>query len=442
MIALVVFALSSALAGQGSDQSYALAGYPGFGTVVAKAGDFDADGVPDFVLGDEGPVGGGVPPMFWFVSGRDGRVLCSFTLPGRQKAIYRADGGADLDGDGVPDVLLEEQPYEPPNTRTVLVVSGSTGSVSTQITVRGSSWGKGDRARIIGDMDKDGVADIGVFCPQEGDRRARLSCFSGRSGALIADLTLENECGSVDGGFVNLKDLDGDGVDDFAVLTGGIWGDCRPSVRLHSWVKGKSLWERQPIHPRFGARGTFAVLTNQESAVPRIAVTFEEYVEILDARSGELALRLEPDRKADIDTEFGAALASLGDIDGDGFDDLAVSEPFGSEWDGRIMAFSGKDGRMIWAVDHLSYVDAALLGSCLAAPGDLDGDGVCDLVVGTEGLGNGVSGAAFVLSGKDGSVLFEFRRNGNQLAVKPGPRWIRYGGTGVGATPEIPGKRR
>ncbi len=155
---------------------------------------------------------------------------------------------------------------------------------------------------------------------------------------------------------VGLGDVDGDGGMDFAVSA--------PGVRS----EGLGLeWSGGPGSVRLYSGRTMSVIRVPE---------------------GEVA-------------GFGAALANPGDVDGDGVADLAVGSPGEAGGAGRVWVFSGANGGVIASVE--GALAGGALGWALAATGDVDGDGVGDVLIGEPGADR-----AWVCSGADLAAIHIF----------------------------------
>ena len=98
--------------------------------------------------------------------------------------------------------------------------------------------------------------------------------------------------------------------------------------------------------------------------------------------------------------ELGWIGRPIGDVDGDGVTDVIVSgtqnPPYGSTR-GTLRVHSGRSGRQLWRRDgERGWV----LGTSVEAAGDVDRDGVPDVIAGAPG-----KGLAIVLSGRDGREI-------------------------------------
>jgi hypothetical protein len=126
---------------------------------------------------------------------------------------------------------------------------------------------------------------------------------------------------------------------------------------------------------------------------------------------------------------FGWSVRDMGDVDGDGTADIAVSAPNDPAtmelpipcscdvtgdpcppectefpFYGRIFVFSGATGNLLREVKYLH----PFLGYSLLSPGDLDGDTVPDLIASAPSFSNPpLIGKIYALSGADGSILWE-----------------------------------
>ena len=98
--------------------------------------------------------------------------------------------------------------------------------------------------------------------------------------------------------------------------------------------------------------------------------------------------------------EFGWIARGIGDVDKDGVTDVAVTAtanaPSGNTI-GKVYAYSGKTGKLLW---KKVSVAGAFFGNTLESAGDVNRDGIPDVIVGAPGL-NGF----FIYSGLDGREI-------------------------------------
>jgi hypothetical protein len=146
---------------------------------------------------------------------------------------------------------------------------------------------------------------------------------------------------------------------------------------------------------------------------------------------------------ANASVNFGYCVAPAGDFDLDGNPDLLVGDPTGGSGNGSISVHGTTQPGLkgyIQGPPNSNGPYSPWFGASVATPGDVDGDGVPELLVGSPGdalgpLGGyegGASGRARLISGASGLYLFDF------LQANSGDAF----GSMVGTYPDLDGDGR
>ncbi|HHN93476.1 MAG TPA: hypothetical protein ENK17_01790, partial [Anaerolineae bacterium] len=273
-------------------------------------------------------------------------------------------GAGDVDGDGYADILIGV-PGGSSGAGEIDLYRGSATGVGASAAWHGigRSWendeGLGWSVAGAGDLNGDGYADIvaGVFDHDEG---------SGQDQGRVY----------VYYGPVDLNSTYGDWVYTGAVI------DCHlgRSVAGAGDVNGDGYADIIVGAANCGSDRGKALIFYGSAGGPGSAPDWS----LLGENTGDL---------------FGRSVAGLGDVDGDGYADVAVGASGFSSSQGRLYAFRGGSGgtetTAFWTATGSS---SSLLGRAVAGAGDVNGDGYADLLSGAPGYGS-AKGQALVFHG-------------------------------------------
>jgi photosystem II stability/assembly factor-like uncharacterized protein len=127
---------------------------------------------------------------------------------------------------------------------------------------------------------------------------------------------------------------------------------------------------------------------------------------------------------SDAGAKFGTCVSTAGDINGDGYADVIIGAPYydnGQTDEGRAYLFQGSAAGLSLTADWITESDqtSALYGNCVSTAGDVNGDGLSDIIVGSKLFDNGQTdeGRAFVYNGSASglSSVFNWSSESNQV---------------------------
>ncbi|RMF14443.1 MAG: DNRLRE domain-containing protein [Candidatus Dadabacteria bacterium] len=345
---------------------------------------------------------------------------------GARRGTNVLDVMPDLDFDGRPEfIAVDRKPGFLSGTRQLVVLSGATGEELLRILPDESSFGTSAVGRQLGDVDGDGIADLAVGAPGANNVAGRVDLYSGADGTRIA--RIDGDERTLGLGFsLSAGDYTDDGIGDIASYNGSnqlvvIDGATRQiaytlllagnTVEAPPFLFFESNWVR--TIPDLDFDGAPDIL------VPAFAQSVSEplHVAIVSGRDGDVFTTID---LTGMDPLIG--FASPGDSNGDGVADIAIaSSPF-ALFDGSgnfdVTAATAARGRLrlISGFDHRTLFDIEIptangLNYELENGGDLDGDGVDDLLVsvltlhGTPPVDFTV-GSVYGYSGKNGTLIY------------------------------------
>ncbi|MBL8694191.1 MAG: FG-GAP repeat protein [Planctomycetes bacterium] len=343
--------------------------FEGFNAALAPVGDYNSDGVPDLIASRyQFLIGGGAAEIF---SGSNGTRLFSTATagplpPGTPSIVIflagaSAAGLGDVNSDGIDDFIVGAPEVHPdfPDPGYAIVFAGGTGAALK--VVGGTGFGNsqnrfGMGASGPGDINFDGVPDYLVLATNP----YNVFAFSGANGQLLH--TFQQFPGATQFGaaMASVGDLSGDGATEIV----------------------------------FGAPGTAIVGLGASAGAASVS-------------SGSDGAVLRVILGTTVGARLGASAAALGDVSGDGIPDFALGAP--SAGTGSVKIHSGAGAALLHSLPGAAV--GSSFGASMAGVGDLDGDGSGDLLVGapTEpGIGGGI-GVLRWFSGSAHSLLFEKR---------------------------------
>ena len=413
-----------------------------FGLSVATAGDVNADGFSDVIIGaylyDNGQTDEG-RAFVYHGSAAGLSVSPAWTAESNQASAQFGRSVAtagDVNGDGFSDVIVGAYVYDNGQTDEgrAFVYHGSATGLSLS-----SAWtAESDQATAFfgfsvgtaGDVNGDGFSDVivGAWLYDNGQAdEGRAFAYHGSATGLSLSPAWTTESNQVVAAFGysvgTAGDINGDGFSDVIVgaraYDNGQTDEGR-AFAYHGSAAGLSLsaaWmaESDQAGAFFGnSVGTAGdVFGDGFSGVIVGAQGYDngqtDEGRAFAYRGSGLGLSVSPAWTAESNqagAQFGLSVATAGDVNGDGFSDVIVGALLydnGQSEEGRAFAYHGSATGLglspAWTAES-NQADAQF-GASVGTAGDVNGDGFSDVIVGAHRYDNGQTdeGRAFVYHG-------------------------------------------
>ncbi|MFI5371390.1 MAG: FG-GAP-like repeat-containing protein [Candidatus Eisenbacteria bacterium] len=340
------------------------------GLSVATAGDVNGDGYSDIVA--IGNVGVSNIALYLFFGSQYGFTLAPgfpiTTLPYGDGVTVSAAG--DVNGDGHADIVMGWPAATAGTVRVYLGTSTGFDIAHPFVDFQNFTNYYGQVVGTAGDVNGDGYDDVIVGSPQSGDQislcpAANQYSLAGRVDVFYGSATGLSStrrwtiwgCNMIGSGALlgaaaaTAGDVNGDGYDDIVIGSPGAATGGRISV-LYGSASGL------PLLTGYTDVGTLVGSTQISSPT---------------AGAG-----------------FGSAAITAGDVNGDGYADVVVGAPNDNTYasnGGYVRVYLGGPsglGSSVWWWESSSFANSKL-GISITPAGDLNGDGLADLLVGESG---------------------------------------------------------
>ncbi|MCV6638502.1 FG-GAP-like repeat-containing protein [Candidatus Albibeggiatoa sp. nov. NOAA] len=348
------------------------------GRSISSAGDVNGDGYNDLIVGAYFYDSTGAAFVYHgSASGVANSYDTILQVAGSARFGWSVAGVGDVNGDGYSDVMIGDSFYTDGESQegAVFVFHGSAGGVSSSYTTSMqpdiASAQMGYSVAGAGDLNNDGYDDaiVGAIYYANGqDSEGAIFTYHGSPSGLSSSFTKQLESDQAQAYFgcdvEGAGDVNNDGFDDII-------------VGAYAYDNGET------------DEGVVFIYHGSETG---IADSYNSLLEVDQANAN-----------------LGRYVASAGDVNKDGYDDVIVSASSyenGQTNEGAIFIYHGSNtgvANSYTTIIEMNQANTPQAHGDVAGAGDINNDGYADVIIGAHNYENGQNneGAAFVYFGSD-----------------------------------------
>ncbi|RYZ42154.1 MAG: hypothetical protein EOO71_08965 [Myxococcaceae bacterium] len=363
---------SDSLSNVHSDQKFTGANGSRAGAALAS-GLLNADSLSDIVVGAPGPSSGTFVSKVYVLHGKTNAEIRTASLQIEGVSAYRAGASLSLGnytGNSRSDLLIGAPGYSLNRGAAYLLdgatLPSTTVSLSSSKVIPGQATNDGAGFAVaLGNVVGGGDADLIVGAPNRSTGSGAIYVIQGPLNLASLPSSLGNATTSIVGAAGNPIQAG------TSLSTADLNGDGRADLLVGA--------------PKYNGTGAVFVFFGPLPASATPLSLTNANLTLLGTTANELA---------------GTSIARLGDIDGDGDEEVLVGAPGSGSLPGKTyLVYGGSTGTVALATSP-QFVGSPgdLSGTSVARVGDADGDGYTDFLIGAPGAAFG-AGAAYLIHG-------------------------------------------
>ncbi|MGE5692873.1 MAG: integrin alpha, partial [Candidatus Zixiibacteriota bacterium] len=365
----------------------------GFGASVASAGDVNGDGFSDFIIGAPGadPSGQIDAGSAYVFSGADGTLLFQKDGDSGDRLGWSVAGAGDVNADGKTDLIVGAPQADPDgilDAGSAYLYSGADGTLLFQKNGTDTADWFGVSVAEAGDVNGDGRTDFIIGAADQTPRvnAGSVYLYSGATGLLLHQKDGTDFNGRFGNSVAGIKDIDGDGRAEFIVgaptsSPAGLWSG---SIYVYSGATGTLIMQKDgdAAYARLGSSVADCGDIDGDGIPDLIVGAADQGANAAYVYSGATGDLLHQKDGDSSDKYFGYSVAGTGDMNADGIPDYLIgswrTNSDSAYEGGSAYLYSGSNGSLLLRKNG-AVGDG--LGLSVAGMGDINSDGRTEFIV-------------------------------------------------------------